>query len=221
MRLTLSLLAVFYTLCSCSNPSEITYEEQLSICTKNHKSPTSKINKTNLEAATQEFQLEQQIRECMKGAHGPAFKLKTYKGDSINTVPTQGKAVVLFFWSATLADAPDYAKKSDSATFAAMNTLCQKYDKKVDFIGFPFNDSITVKRYLQEHPLYFPQVYDRKISSDKYILLTQNTTNYTIFINTQGRVVKIVSGSFATESRATQVISTIIQACTENKPYNK
>ncbi|WP_170934830.1 TlpA family protein disulfide reductase [Hymenobacter gelipurpurascens] len=157
----------------------------------------------------------------MKGSIGPNFKVQTYTGDSIITAPMQNKAVVLFFWLATLDDAPAVFKKSDLASFAAMNALCRKYNQSVNFIGFPFNDSSTVRRHLQAHPLNFPQVYDDKITSDKHIELTQNGTPCVIFVNTQGRVVKISSGNPTSASLIIETYSPIIQACIDNKPYSK
>ncbi|MBC6606065.1 redoxin domain-containing protein [Hymenobacter sp. BT188] len=157
----------------------------------------------------------------MKGSVGPAFMVKTYRGDSVSTAPMQGKAMVLFFWSATLDDAPAYSKKSDLASFAAMNALYRKYSQSVDFLGFPFDESATIRRHLQAHPLSFPQADDNKLSGNKHMALTQNTTPYVIFINTQGRVVKIMSGGLTTEKRTIQVYSPIIKACIENSPYSE
>ncbi|MGY2131086.1 peroxiredoxin family protein [Hymenobacter sp. HD11105] len=221
MRFTLLLFLLFCTLCSCSTHRENTYEENLAICTKKLSHFPEGIDTLGIEGRNAELQFEEQIRECMKGSIGPAFVVKTYRGDSVSTSPRQGKAVVLFFWSATLDDAPAYSKKSDLAVFAAMNGLHRKYSQNVDFLGFPFNDSATTRRHLQAHPLNFPQADDSKLSSNKHITLTQNTTPYVIFINTQGRVIKIMSGGLATEKRITEVYSPIIKACIENKPYSE
>lgn len=221
MRFILLLFVFFCTLCSCSTQRENTYEENLAICTKKLSHFPEGIDTTDLESRNVKLQFEEQIRECMKGSVGPAFMVKTYRGDSVSTAPMQGKAMVLFFWSATLDDAPAYSKKSDLASFAAMNALCQKYSQRVYFLGFPFNDSATTRRHLQAHPLNFPQADDNKLSSDKYLTLTQNTDPYVIFINTQGRVVKIISGALTTEKRTIQVYSPIIKACIENKLYSE
>jgi hypothetical protein len=220
MRIIISAYLLFSVLCSCSTQRENTYEENIAICTKKLAHFPKGIDTTSLEGANTEAQFKEQIRECMKGSLGPSLTVKTYRGDSVSTAPMQGKAVVLFFWSATLDKDPAYIKKSDLASFAAMNALYLKYSQRVNFLGFPLNDSTTIRRHLQEHSLYFPQVYDEKISGDNYLLLTQNAGSYIIFINTQGRVVKIISGSLSTEEEAIQMYSPIIQACIENTPYS-
>jgi len=218
MRFTLSLFLFFYGFCSCSPKRENTYEQNLAACTKRLGHFPKGIDSTSTIGANAKAQFQEQIRDCMQGSTGPKLMVKTYTGDSVSTVPTQGKAMVLFFWLALPDDAPIEFKKSDKSLFTAMNMLHRKYTHSVEFLGFPFNDIATAKQYLQAHPLDFPQVQDKKISSDKHILLSQNSNPYLIFINSKGKVVKIITGSLSTEKRAIEVYSPIIQACIKNKP---
>ncbi|TGD81649.1 TlpA family protein disulfide reductase [Hymenobacter wooponensis] len=219
MKFTFSLFLFAWTICSCSTQRENTYEENLAICTKKLGHYPKGIDSSSIEGAEARYQFKEQIRECMKGSMGPALTVRTYGGDSVNTLPTQGKAMILFFWL-VFPDGSAEAEKADLAIFSAMNALCQKHSQSVDFIGFPFNDSSTTRRYLQAHPLIFPQVYDKKITSNKHIALTQDGTACVIFINTQGRVVKIRSGSPTSEKQIIESYSPIIQACIDNKLYS-
>lgn len=220
----LSLLAILFclTLYSCSTEPtrEYTYEENLASCTKKLTRLPNNIDTTALKVAESEEKNELRIRECMKGSNGPDFMLKTDQDDSISTKPKQGRAMVLFFWFAAL-DAPAAFAKSDSASFAAMNELYHKYKRKADFIGLPFNEPLIKEKYLREHPLDFPQADTHEgVNDDIYKAVGPSSYPYILFINTNGKVVKVNGGTLTTKSKIIAAYSPIIQACIDNKPYN-
>jgi hypothetical protein len=221
MKLTLLLFLYLQITSSCSTRRENTYEENLAICTKKLGHFPKGADSTGLAGAQAESNFKQQIRECMKGSFGPDHMVKTYRGDSVSTAPTQGKAMVLFFWTVPDSSAPVELKKSNLASLAGINSLCRKYHGSVDFLGFPFNDSLTTTHYLQKYPLDFPQVNDKKLDNNRQLLLTQNILPYVIFISTQGRVIKMNHGGFTTETKTVERYSPIIQACIDNKSYNE
>ncbi|MBF9219649.1 TlpA family protein disulfide reductase [Hymenobacter ruricola] len=147
----------------------------------------------------------------MKGSLGPEFTVMTNRGDSMSTKPNQGKAMILYFWATTKFAPPEFAR-SDAEDMAALNALYHKFSNRADFIGLPFNDSVTVKEYLKEHPLDFPQAMGGA-TADKELYITQYTTPLVIFINSKGRVVNIRSGSLRKRDLIIKKYTPIVQAC--------
>lgn len=150
----------------------------------------------------------------MKGSPGPIFTVMTNRGDSINTKATNGKAMILYFWATTKFAPPEFAR-SDAEDVEALNTLYHTFSEQANFIGFPFNDSSTVRQYLSEHPLDFPQAVGGA-TADKERYLTQSTTPLVLFINSKGRVVDIHSGSLRKKKLIIETYTPIIQACLSN-----
>jgi hypothetical protein len=209
-----SCLLLLSLCASCSTKPKGTYEENLAVCTKEVSRVPKGADTTNLKVAEAQNISEEQIRDCLIGSVGPVFKVKANQGDSISSTPAKGKAMVLFFWWVT-PGGPTEFEEADAELFAAMKDLYQQFHHQVDFIGFPFNDSLTSTNYLQQHPLDFPQVLGKDIAA-KESFLTQNTYPYTMFINTQGRIVKLRAGSYTKRGLIMEEYSTLIQACLNN-----
>lgn len=214
MRFTCLLLLSLCASCSTYTKRKSTYEENLSVCTKKAGHVPKGADTTSLKVAEARDIFEEQIRDCLVGSVGPVLKVKTNQGDSISTTPAKGKAMVLFFWWVT-PGGPIEFDKADAELFAAMKDLYQQFHHQVAFIGFPFNDSLTSTKYLQKHPLNFPQVLGKDIAA-KESFFTQNTYPYTMFINTQGRIVKLRAGSYTKRALIMEEYSTLIQACLNN-----
>jgi len=124
--------------------------------------------------------------------------------------------MVLYFWYVTKPNPP--FEQTDIEDMEAINRLYHTFSEHVDFIGFPFNEFFTSKPYLSEHHLDFPQAQG-KAAAEKGFRLTQGTNPFIIFINTQGKVVKIFSGSYGRKIKIIDKYSPIIQACINNTAY--
>lgn len=208
MRSVQIIMFCFCGLSSCIAKKENTYEENFALCTKNRAAISEDTNA--------ELKSELKSYECMKGSKSPVFMIKTDHGDSIITKPSHGKAMVLYFWYIAKSNPP--FGQTDIEDMEALNSLYHSFSEHVDFIGFPFNEFFTAKRYACKHQLDFPQAQG-EATAEKEFKITQGNNPFIIFINTKGQIVKIFAGSYARKNKIIEKYTPIIQACINNNAY--
>ncbi|WP_139255293.1 peroxiredoxin family protein [Hymenobacter psychrophilus] len=148
----------------------------------------------------------------MKGSIGPVFTTMTNRGNSVSTRPERGKAMVLYFWAATDKFTPPDFVRSDAEDAAAISELYNTFHEQADFIGFPFNDSITTNRYLKTHYLPFPQAVGAR-AFERVEQITQFKYPFVMFISPNGRVAGISVGSLRRKNLIMKRYIPIMQAC--------
>ncbi len=124
---------------------------------------------------------------CLAGSIAPDFSALSVDGKKIELSKLKGQVVVLNFWfikcPACIAEMPD------------LNKLVERYaGKKVSFISFAPEDSISVSNFLREHPFKFTAIAKSdSIRREKFKLFP--VWPYTIIIDKDGRISKMGPGS--------------------------
>ncbi|HMJ48728.1 MAG TPA: redoxin domain-containing protein [Ferruginibacter sp.] len=177
IKTKLQVLIFFLLLSFCSKSQ--TYDKQYEICSQSLR----KLVKVD----SLYFELVKERDSCLVGTSAPNFKVTTIDNQEFELSKLKGRVVVLNFWftrcQPCIKEMPE------------LNRLVTHYTgKKVTFISFAPEDSITLKTFFITHPFNFAIVpKSEKVRSEEFKLFS--AWPYSIIIDREGKIFKMWAGA--------------------------
>lgn len=179
MRKILFLLFILITVFSSSLFAQ-SYEAQYKKCSEILKGLSLPVDSIY-------FVRVHQRDSCLAGSIAPDFNVTSVKGENIQLSKLKGQVVVLNFWFTRCGPCIE--------EMPALNQLVKFYSgKKVKFISFAPEDSLSLEKFFQQHPFNFTAIPNSE-DIRRNIFKLFSAWPYAIIIDKEGRISKMWFGN--------------------------